>query len=68
MPGQIFDPIEMIQKLVSFDTTSRDSNLALIDFVADYLQGHGIVHVSSLIVSWPPALGDEWYFLTGEYL
>ncbi len=42
MPGQVLKPIEMIRKLVSFDTTSRDSNLALIDFVADYLQGHGI--------------------------
>ena len=42
MSGQVLKPIEMIRKLVSFDTTSRDSNLALIDFVADYLKGHGI--------------------------
>ena len=42
MPGKVFEPIEMIRKLVSFDTTSRDSNLALIDFVADYLKGHGV--------------------------
>lgn len=33
---------ELIEKLVSFDTTSRDSNLALIDFVRDYLAGHGV--------------------------
>ena len=26
----------------AFDTTSRDSNLALIDWVRDYLDGHGI--------------------------
>jgi acetylornithine deacetylase len=32
----------MIRKLVSFDTTSRNSNLALIDYVRDYLAGHGI--------------------------
>jgi acetylornithine deacetylase len=33
---------ELIEKLVSFDTTSRDSNLDLIDFVRDYLAGHGV--------------------------
>ena len=33
---------ELIEKLVSFDTTSRESNLALIDFVRDYLAGHGV--------------------------
>ncbi|HEX4883803.1 MAG TPA: acetylornithine deacetylase [Casimicrobiaceae bacterium] len=32
----------MIRDLVAFDTTSRDSNLALLDFVRDYLGGHGI--------------------------
>jgi acetylornithine deacetylase len=32
----------MIGRLVSFDTTSRNSNLALIDFVRDYLDGWGI--------------------------
>ena len=42
MPGQRYTPVEMIAKLVSFDTTSRDSNLPLIDFVADYLNGHGV--------------------------
>jgi acetylornithine deacetylase len=34
--------IEMIATLVSFDTTSRSSNLALIEFVRDYLDGWGI--------------------------
>lgn len=34
--------IEMIEKLVSFDTTSRDSNLALIAWVQGYLKGHGV--------------------------
>jgi acetylornithine deacetylase len=42
MPGQVLSPVEMIGKLVSFDTTSRDSNLPLISFVADYLKDHGI--------------------------
>jgi acetylornithine deacetylase len=32
----------MITRLVGFDTTSRGSNLALIDFVRDYLDGWGI--------------------------
>jgi acetylornithine deacetylase len=35
-------PREMLAKLVAFDTTSAKSNLALIEFVRDYLAGHGI--------------------------
>ena len=42
MAGIAYTPREMIEKLVGFDTTSRNSNLELIDFVADYLGGHGI--------------------------
>jgi len=34
--------IEMIRQLVGFDTTSRDSNLALIDWVEAYLADLGI--------------------------
>jgi len=37
-----FTPIEMIEKLVAFDTVSRNSNLELIDFVADYLSEYGV--------------------------
>lgn len=33
---------EMLAKLVSFDTTSRNSNLELIGFVQDYLGRHGV--------------------------
>jgi acetylornithine deacetylase len=33
----------MIERLIAFDTTSRDSNLALIDYVRDYLSRHGVV-------------------------
>lgn len=33
---------EMLRRLVGFDTTSVLSNMALIDFVRDYLKGHGI--------------------------
>ncbi len=42
MTGRSYTPREMIERLVGFDTTSRLSNLALIDFVADYLAGHGV--------------------------
>jgi acetylornithine deacetylase len=33
--------VELLSTLVSFDTTSRESNLALIDFVVHYLDGVG---------------------------
>ncbi|MGR3436265.1 MAG: acetylornithine deacetylase [Shimia sp.] len=35
-------PREMLDRLVAFPTVSRDSNLPLIDFVEEYLSGHGI--------------------------
>jgi acetylornithine deacetylase len=35
-------PVEMIEALVAFDTTSRESNLELIRFVEDYLKSHGV--------------------------
>jgi acetylornithine deacetylase len=41
-PAERLDPREMLARLVAFDTTSARSNLALIDFVRDYLAGHGI--------------------------
>ncbi len=34
--------LDFIRALVGFDTTSRDSNLALIDWVRGYLESHGI--------------------------
>lgn len=34
--------IALLRDLVAFDTTSRNSNLVLIDYVAAYLRGHGI--------------------------
>jgi acetylornithine deacetylase len=36
------DKLEMVKRLVAFDTTSRNSNLELIDFVRDYLDGYGV--------------------------
>ncbi len=46
-PAAVADRVELvgldlIRTLIAFDTTSRDSNLALIDWVRDYLAGHGI--------------------------
>ena len=40
--SQRIAPRDMLAKLIAFDTTSAKSNLALIDFVRDYLAGHGI--------------------------
>lgn len=41
MPVEL-SPREILEKLVSFPTVSRDSNLPLIDWVEDYLTGWGI--------------------------
>jgi len=32
----------MIERLIGFDTVSRNSNLPLVDFVQDYLESHGV--------------------------
>jgi len=42
MPDNRYSAIEMIKKLVSFDTTSRLSNLELIHFISDYLSTLGV--------------------------
>src|SRR3954451_18750998 len=42
MPAALIEPVEMIRRLIAFDTTSRNSNLDLIRWVADYLDGFGI--------------------------
>jgi len=42
--------IEILETLVGFDTTSHLSNLEMIDFIVDYLDGHG---VSSTLVPAP---------------
>ncbi|WP_370401820.1 acetylornithine deacetylase [Sulfitobacter sp. JB4-11] len=41
MPDRL-TPLELMEKLISFPTVSRDTNIPLIDWVADYLAGHGI--------------------------
>ena len=36
------DPLELMTKLISFPTVSRDTNLPLVDWVEEYLNSHGI--------------------------
>ena len=38
----VIDKIELTKRLVAFDTTSRNSNLSLIEFIGDYLDGYGV--------------------------
>ena len=42
MTGETVTSLEMLRRLVAFDTTSRLSNLELIDYVRSYLAGHGV--------------------------
>ena len=42
MPPIKPETLTMIERLIGFDTTSRDSNLGLIEWTRDYLKGHGI--------------------------
>src|SRR5260221_6089702 len=42
MPSAALPSIPMIDRLVGFDTTSRLSNLALIEWVKSYLAEHGV--------------------------
>ncbi len=40
--GTVYTPLELLARLVAFDTTSCKNNLGLIAFVDDYLSGHGV--------------------------
>ena len=42
IPAIKSESLEMIEKLISFDTTSRDSNLGLIEWVRDWLKRYGV--------------------------
>ena len=35
-------PLQLMERLIAFPTVSRDSNIPLIDWVAEYLSSHGI--------------------------
>ncbi len=52
--GQRYTPLEMLARLVAFDTVSHKSNLPLIDFVEDYLAGWGVA-----CTRFPNAAGDK---------
>ena len=41
MPDRL-SPLELMTRLVRFPTVSRDTNLPLVDWVEEYLGGHGI--------------------------
>jgi acetylornithine deacetylase len=41
-PGALLDARQLLERLVGFDTTSRNSNLELIEFVRGYLDDLGI--------------------------
>jgi acetylornithine deacetylase len=43
--GRVLSPLELLERLVAFDTESSRSNIALIDFVAEYLDGWGVSYV-----------------------
>lgn len=62
MTAQHFSTPEMLAQLVAFDTTSRESNLALIDFVRAYLEGHG---VSSTLIHDAPRSKANLYATIG---
>lgn len=40
--AQRLTPLEIMQTLISFSTVSRDTNIPLVDWVADYLGEHGV--------------------------
>ena len=42
MAGETVTSLEMLRRLIAFDTTSRNSNLELIHYVRDYLKSHGV--------------------------
>lgn len=52
--GERLSTLEILERLVSFDTESATSNIALIDWVSAYLDGWGVPYVRV-----PNAAGDK---------
>ncbi|WP_110648641.1 acetylornithine deacetylase [Salinicola peritrichatus] len=52
------DSRALLEKLIGFDTVSRESNLALIEFVRDYLASHGVN--SELILNDEDSKANLW--------
>jgi acetylornithine deacetylase len=44
MAGEVLSAHAMLARLIGFDTTSRDGNIPLIEWVENYLDGWGIPH------------------------
>ena len=42
MAGPVYTPVELLARLVAFDTTSHKSNLEIVAFIEDYLLQHGV--------------------------
>lgn len=42
MPSSRLTPIQILERLIAFDTTSSKSNLELIGWIEAYLAGHGV--------------------------
>lgn len=55
-------PVELLARLVSFDTTSHKSNMEIIRFIADYLASHG---VASELVPTPDGLKASLFATIG---
>ncbi|WP_243444046.1 hypothetical protein [Asaia prunellae] len=41
------DTVAILEKLVSFDTTSRNANVALVEWIESWLDMHGVSHTRS---------------------
>ena len=42
LPSETASAAELLARLIAFDSTSSKSNIGLIEFIRDYLAGHGI--------------------------
>ena len=63
MPDSRPEPRALLEKLVAFDTTSAKTNIPLVEFVRDYLAGHGI---ASELVPTPDGLKASLFATIGE--
>ena len=69
------DPLQMLQRLVAFDTTSRNSNMELVAWVCDYVRAFGIEPLllpsedgvkANLVLSIGPDTRSDGVMLTGH--
>ncbi|MEQ1887524.1 MAG: acetylornithine deacetylase [Bryobacteraceae bacterium] len=58
----MYSPVELLARLVAFDTTSHKSNLEIVAFIEDYLLQHG---VGSVRVTAPDGLKASLYATIG---